>query len=292
MTSLRAKYIRDLTVRGRAPRTQRAYTGYVAELACYFKRSPEQISYEEVTNWLYHLIKERKLSASSINVAVSAVRFLYAITLGRDTEGLLRAVPHIKHATRRAEVYVRSELEAISSAPSQPRDRAFLMTVYACGLRISEARELKISEIDRPRMQLRVRKGKGAKERVLPLSKRLLKELGDYWRAQRLGYSSQNIPWLFVGETAGEPIGISTAQKLYNRAVQKSIGVRRKGGIHVLRHSFATHLIESGVELNLVQRLMGHSSLLTTSIYLHVAQSRLGEVRSPLDLIDTSHLKG
>jgi integrase/recombinase XerD len=291
MTPLRAKYIRDLTVRGRAPRTQRAYTRYVAELACYYKRSPEQISYEEVTNWLYHLIKERQLSASSINVAVNAVRFLYAITLGRDTEGLLRAVPHIKHAIRRAEVYARSELEAILSAPSQPRDGAFLMTVYACGLRISEARELKISDIDRPRMQLRVRKGKGAKERVLPLSKRLLKELGDYWRAQRLGYSSQNIAWLFVGETAGEPIGISTAQKLYNRAVQKS-GVRRKGGIHVLRHSFATHLIESGVELNLVQRLMGHSSLLTTSIYLHVTQSRLGEVRSPLDLIDTSHLKG
>ena len=94
-----------------------------------------------------------------------------------------------------------------------------------------------------------------------------------------------------MGETAGEPIGISTAQKIYNRAVQKS-GVRRKGGIHVLRHSFATHLIESGVELNLVQRLMGHSSLLTTSIYLHVTQSRLGEVRSPLDLIDTSHIKG
>ena len=291
MTPLRAKYIRDLTIRGRARRTQRAYTRYVSELACYYQRSPEQISYEEVTNWLYHLIKERQLSASSINVAVNAVRFLYAITLGRDTEGLLRAVPHIKHAIRRAEVYARSELEAILSAPSQPRDRAFLMTVYACGLRISEARELKISDIDRPRMQLRVRKGKGAKERVLPLSKRLLKELGDYWRAQRLGYSSQNIAWLFVGETAGEPIGISTAQKLYNRAVQKS-GVRRKGGIHVLRHSFATHLIESGVELNLVQRLMGHSSLLTTSIYLHVTQSRLGEVRSPLDLIDTSHLKG
>ena len=291
MTALRAKFIRDLTVRGRAARTQKAYTRYVAELARYYKRSPELITYEEVTDWLYHLIKERQLSASSINVAVNAVRFLYAITLGRDTEGLLRSVPHIKHATRRAEVYARSELEAILSAPSQPRDRAFLMTVYACGLRISEARELKISDIDRPRMQLRVRKGKGAKERVLPLSKRLLKELGDYWRAQRLGYSSQNIPWLFVGETAGEPIGISTAQKIYNRAVQKS-GVRRKGGIHVLRHSFATHLIESGVELNLVQRLMGHSSLLTTSIYLHVTQSRLGEVRSPLDLIDTSHLKG
>jgi integrase/recombinase XerD len=291
MTELRAKFIRDLTVRGRAPRTQLAYTRFVAELARYYKRSPELITYEEVTDWLYHLIKERQLSASSINVAVNAVRFLYAITLGRDTEGLTRSVPHIKYATRRAEVYARSELKAILSAPSQPRDRAFLMTVYACGLRISEAKDLKTSDIDRPRMQLRVRKGKGAKERVLPLSKRLLKELVDYWRAQRRGYTGENCPWLFLGETAGEPLSVSTARKIYNRAVQKS-GVRRKGSIHVLRHSFATHLIESGVELNLVQRLMGHSSLLTTSIYLHVTQSRLGEVRSPLDLIDTSHLKG
>jgi len=290
MTPLRTKYIRDLTVRGRAKRTQRAYTRYVAELAGYYHRSPERISYEEVTDWLYHLIKERQLSASSINVAVNAVRFLYAITLGRDTEGLTRSVPHIKHATRRAEVYARSELEAILSAPNQPRDRAFLMTVYACGLRISEARELKTSDIDRPRMQLRVRKGKGAKERVLPLSKRLLEELRNYWLAQRRGYTGEKSPWLFLGETAKEPIGISSARMIYNRAVEKS-GVRRKGGIHVLRHSFATHLIESGVELNLVQRLMGHSSLLTTALYLHVTAKRLGEVRSPLDLIDTSHIK-
>ena len=131
MTPLRAKYIRDLTVRGRAQRTQRAYTRYVSELAHYYQRSPELISYEEVTNWLYHLIKERQLSASSVNVAVNAVRFLYGITLGRNTEALTASVPHMKHPIRRAEVYARSELEAILSAPSQPRDRAFLMTVYA-----------------------------------------------------------------------------------------------------------------------------------------------------------------
>src|SRR6201987_1771814 len=178
MTKLRAKYIRDLTVRGRAPRTQLAYTRFVAELARYYKRSPELINYEEVTDWLYHLIKERQLAASSINVAVNAVRFLYAITLGRDTEGLLRSVPHIKHAIRRAEVYARSELEAILSALSQPRDRAFLMTVYACGLRISEARDLKTSDIDRARMQLRVRHGKGGRGRVVPLSNRLLEGVG------------------------------------------------------------------------------------------------------------------
>ena len=290
MTPLRAKYIRDLTVRGRAQRTQRAYTRYVSELARYFQRSPELISYEEVTNWLYHLIKERQLSASSVNVAVNAVRFLYGITLGCNTEALTASVPHMKHPIRRAEVYARSEVEAILSAPSQPRDRAFLMTVYACGLRVSEARDLKTSDIDRARMQLRVRNGKGAKGRVLPLSKRLLKELVDYWRAQRQAKAGHDSPWLFLGERAGEPVSLSGAQKIYNCAVEKS-GVRRKGGIHVLRHSFATHLIESGVELPAVQQLMGHASLKTTAIYLHVTQCRLAEVRSPLDLIDTSHLE-
>jgi integrase/recombinase XerD len=155
------------------------------------------------------LIKERQLSASSVNVAVNAVRFLYGITLARNTEALTASVPHMKHPIRRAEVYARSELEAILSAPSQPRDRAFLMTVYACGLRISEARDLKTSDIDRARMQLRVRNGKGAKGRVLPLSKRLLKELVDYWRAQRQAKAGHDSPWLFLGERAGEPVSLS-----------------------------------------------------------------------------------
>jgi integrase/recombinase XerD len=179
-------------------------------------------------------------------------------------------------------------VEAILSAPRQPRDRVFLMTVYACGLRLAEARHLKTDDIDRARMQLRVRNGKGGKERVLPLSKRLLKELGDYWRAQRQGKWGHDIPWLFLGYR-GESICTTSGQNIFYRAVKKS-GVRYKGGIHTLRHSFATHLIESGVELPVVQRLMGHASLMTTALYLHVTECRLGEVHSPLDLIDTSHL--
>jgi integrase/recombinase XerD len=115
-------------------------------------------------------VKERQLSASSVNIAVSAVRFLYAVTLGRETVDLMASVPHMKRATRRAEVYARSEIEAILTVPRQPRDRALLMTVYGCGLRISEATQLKTSDIDRARMQLRVRHGKGVKGRVLPLS--------------------------------------------------------------------------------------------------------------------------
>jgi integrase/recombinase XerD len=115
---------------------EEAYIRYVCDLARYYRRSPELISYEEVAGWLYHLIKERQLSASSVNIAVSAVRFLYAVTLGRETLDLMESVPHMKRATRRAEVYARSEVEAILTAPRQPRDRVLLMTVYGC----SEAR--------------------------------------------------------------------------------------------------------------------------------------------------------
>ena len=217
------------------------------------------------------------------------MRFLYGVTLGRDVQALLASVPRMKRNTRRAEVYARSELEAILTAPQQPRDRAFLMAVYAGGLRLSEATHLKTTDLDRPRMQWRVRQGKGGKERVLPLSGRLLAELEHYWRAQRAGKPGSDTPWLFLGEGADRPMNRSTGQNIYYRAVRNS-GVRRKGGIHILRHSFATHCIENGIELTVVQRLLGHSSLLTTARYLHVTAQRLGQVGSPLDLIDLSRV--
>jgi integrase/recombinase XerD len=147
----------------------------------------------------------------------------------------MASVPHMKRATRRAEVYARSEIEAILTAPRQPRDRALLMTVYGCGLRISEATQLKTSDIDRARMQLRVRNGKGVKGRVLPLSERLLQELENYWRAQRQGKAGHDIPWLFLGKKAGQPMARYAGQSIYYGALEKS-GVRRTGGIHLLRH--------------------------------------------------------
>ena len=289
MTALRAKYIRDLAVRGRALRTQESYTSYVADLAKFHDRSPELITYDEVVAWIHHLIRERHLAASSVNIAVNAVRFLYGVTLQRDVAALMAGIPRMKRNTRRAEVYARSEIEAILTAPAQPRDRAFLMTVYAGGLRLSEATRFQIKDVDRARMQLRVRNGKGAKERVLPLSQRLLQELEHYWRAQRKGRPGQDSLWLFLGRQAGQPMNRSTGQNIYYRAVRKS-GVRRKGGIHLLRHSFASQLIENGVDLPLVQRLLGHSSLLTTARYLHVTSARLDAAQSPLDLIDLSRL--
>src|SRR5246127_637492 len=169
MTPLRAKYIRDLVIRGRSKHTQEAYTRYVCDLARYYRRSPELISYEEVTDWVYHLIKERQLSASSVNIAVSAVRFLYVVTLGRETLDLMASIPHMKRATRRPEVYARSEVEAILTAPRQPRDRVLLMTVYGRGLRISEATTPKTTETAPGRMQWRVRDGKGGRRDNFPV---------------------------------------------------------------------------------------------------------------------------
>jgi site-specific recombinase XerD len=163
------------------------------------------------------------------------------------------------------------------------------MCVYAGGLRLSEAIQLQTRDIDRARLQLRVRQGKGAKERVLPLSQRLLKELESYWRARRAGRPGHHSPWLFLGEQPDRPINKATGQNIYYRAVKKS-GLRRKGGIHILRHSFASHCIEAGIELTVVQRLLGHSSLLTTARYLHVTAARMGQIRSPLDLIELAPL--
>lgn len=246
MTPLRAKYQRDMTVRGLAPRTQQSYTGYVADLARHYPRSPDRIAYDQVVDGIHHLIRERHLAPSSVNLAVNAVRFLYAVTLRRNVADLLAAIPRMKRNTRRAEVYAKSELEALLTAPTQPRDRAFLMTVYAAGLRLSEAVHLQTTDIDRARMQLHVRHGKSAKERVLPLSPRLLQELEHYWRAQRAHRPGHDCPWLFLGTQPNAHLHKATGQNIYYRAVKKS-GVRRKGGIHLLRHSFATQNVDGSV---------------------------------------------
>lgn len=192
----------------------------------------------------------------------------------------------MKRRTPRAEAYACVEVESILLATQQPRDRAFLMVVYACGLRLTEATALKVTDIDEPRMQLRVRNGKGGKDRVIPLSAVCYEELRAYWRAQRLGKPGDKSPWLFLGTTADSPMSRSTGQAIYYRAVKRA-KVRRKGGIHVLRHSFATHCIENDMPLPMVQQQLGHSSLITTARYLHVTALRRGPLHSALNLIET-----
>src|ERR1700741_4884034 len=280
MTPLRAKNIRDLVIHGRSKNTEEVYTRYVCDLARYYHRSPELISYEEVTGWLYYLITERQLSASSVNIAVSAVRFLYAVTLGRETLDLMASVSDMKRATRRAD----SQVEAILTPPRQPRGRPITP------LRAKYIRDLVIRGRSKNTQEAYTRYVRDLaryyRRSPVPLSERLLKELVNYWRAQRQDKAGHNCPWLFLGKKAGQPMSTYAGQNIYYSALKKS-GVHYKGGIHTLRHSFATHLMESGVELPLVQHLLGHSSLRTTALYLHVTARRLAEVHSPLDLISS-----
>lgn len=284
MSPLRAKFERELKIRGRSERTIHAYIASVKGLAEYYRESPDQIGDERIREWLLHLVTVRKLSGSSVNCAVQAVRAFQEFVLGRERAATVSGVPRGKRATTRAEVYAPAEIAALLAAAPEYRDRVFLTIVYACGLRLDEARHLQTGDVDAARGQLRVRRGKGAKERVLPLPVSLLEQLRTMWREERAGLPGHDSPWMFQGVRPGRPLSKGTAQNIYVRAVVAS-GIKRKRGIHTLRHSYATHLLEGSVEITAVQRLLGHTSLTTTARYLHVTAGRLGRIPSPLDLL-------
>lgn len=281
MTTLRAQFIRELTLRGSSPRTIESYVSYVAELARHYGRSPDQLSDEQIKAYLLTLHTERHLSASTINVAVNALRFFFRHVLQRPIAEVTRNLPHPKPSLRRPQVYSVAEVERLLTVGCRTlRQRALLATVYAAGLRLNEVCHLRIADIDSARMQIRVFEGKGRKDRYTLLSRRLLELLRDYYRQYRPSH------WLFPRKyDPHQPFCDATAQHLYNAAVARA-GLRRKGGIHSLRHSFATHLLEAGVEITVLQRLLGHNHLSTTARYLHVRTERLAQISSPLELID------
>lgn len=290
MHPLRAKFERELRIRGRSERTIHAYVACIRALTKHYNnRGPDQIGAEEIRDWLHHLRAARRLSPSSLNVAVNAVRAFHAFVLERDPAATLAGVPRCKRDTTRAEVYAISEMALLLAAAPAGRDRAFLAAVYACGLRLDEARHLQIADLDVERGQLRVRRGKGCKERVLPLPLSLLELLRAYWRAERRHRpdyfpDEKKNAWLFAGQRPGRPFSKGTAQNIYLRALRAS-GVKRKKGLHTLRHSFATHNLEGGVEITAVQGMLGHTALSTTARYLHVTAGRLERIVNPLDLL-------
>lgn len=281
MTTLRAQLIRELTLRGSSPRTIESYVSYVAALAQHYGQSPDRLCDEQIKAYLLTLHTERHLSASTINVAINALRFFYRHVLGRALDEVTRALPRPKRQLRRPRVYSVGEIERLLVVGCrQPRHRTLLATVYAAGLRLNEACHLRLTDIDSARMQIRVVQGKGRKDRYTLLSPKLLTELRTYWRLYR------PVHWLFPSpRKPQQPLCDGTAQHIYYTAVARA-GLPRKGGIHCLRHSFATHLLEAGVEITILQRLLGHSYLVTTAGYLHVRQERLAQISSPLELID------
>jgi integrase/recombinase XerD len=281
MTPLRQKLIDEIQLRGYSLHTQDSYVRSVYGLAGFYHRSPDLIGDEDIKTYLLHRLRNDHLAASSLIVMVSGLRFFYGAVLHRSTEAIENALPQMKKPVRRPQVYSIEELEQMFSWPLlSSKHRAILMTTYAAGLRVSEVCHLRLDHLLSDRGQIRVVQSKGKKDRYTLLSPRLLEELRAYWRLFRPP------TWLFPSRVYPErPLTADAVERAFNNAVEGA-GLPDRGGIHSLRHSFATHLLEAGVDLPTIQRLMGHSSISTTATYLHVRQAHLDQVRSACDLID------
>jgi site-specific recombinase XerD len=268
-----------MLLRGFAPRTQEAYCAAVGALARHYHRSPERLGTGQLQSYLLHLITEKKLAYASVNQASCAFRFLFGTVL-RQPEAHLE-IPMAKVPKRLPQILSREEVARLIEATATLRGRTLLTTTYAAGLRVSEVCALQLADIESApdRMCLKVRQGKGGEDRYTLLSPRLLEALRRYWREQRPRH------WLFPNASGSAPIDVSTAQRMYC-AARDGAGIPREGGIHSLRHAFATHLLEAGVDLPTIQRLLGHGYISTTMRYLHLARTHLTGTTSPLELLE------
>jgi len=277
VTPLRQRFIDDLRLRNYAQRTIETYVYHVTRFAKHFSRSPDQLGAEHVRDFQLHLLSQRA-SWSQFNQAVCAWRFFFATTCGQPD--LVRQVPYGKRPRTLPAVLSTADTHRRLDAFGHPPTRRLFRTIYACGLRISEAIHLRVSDIDSSRMLVHIRQGKGAKHRCVPLSTRLLQELRAYWQRYRPA------DLLFPGQT---PSGALCAGSLQRHCVKARLraGLQVRVTPHTLRHCYATHLLEAGVDLPTLQRLLGHNNLQTTSHYLHVRSDRLARQSSPYDLLTT-----
>lgn len=277
MGELRTRMERDMVLRGLAVRTQESYLAAVAGLARYAGQRPDRLTDREVQAYLLYLIQERHLAWSSCNVAAQALRFFYHTTLGRSRTRF--TIPAPKQPSKLPAIFSRAEVSRLLAAATLPKHRALLMTTYAAGLRVSEVVALHVGDLDGERHAIHVRGGKGGQDRYTLLSERLLTELRGYWREAR-----PRRPWLFPTRDGRRAMHIGTAQKIYY-TVKARAQLTKPGGIHALRHAFATHLLEAGTDLRTIQALLGHRHITTTMRYLHLAQKQVLGQRSPLDLL-------
>jgi len=275
MTPLRQRFLDDLRLRNYSPRTIEAYVAGVARFAKHFGRSPELLGTEELRAFQLHLL-DCHVSWSQFNQIVCALRFCYGVTLGRPDQ--VPCIPFGKRPRTLPAVLSPQEVAALLAAADPRRDRVLLQVAYACGLRLSELLHLQVTDIDSRRMVVHVRLGKGQKDRLVPLSHKLLDELRAYWRRCRPA------TWLFPGARRGQPLSDGGVQRLFGR-VKARAGLVKRCSMHTLRHSYATHLLESGVDLLTLKALLGHRSLETTARYLHISTQRLQGVPGLLELL-------
>ena len=276
MTELRRRMTDDMVMRRMAEATQEAYLSAVVGLARFYRRSPDQITEAEVQAYLLHLIRERKRAWSTCNIVVHGLRFFYHVTLKRERTTF--SIPAGRQPSTLPEILSREEVQRLIAATDSPKEHALVATAYATGLRVKELVHLKLTDLDAARGMIRVEQGKGAKDRYTILSPCLVEELRAYWTRARPRV------WLFPGRDGQRPLDTSSVGKGYTAAKRRA-GIPKRGGIHALRHAFATHLLEMGVDLATIQRLLGHASIQTTMRYLHVARTSLTLHGAPIELL-------
>ena len=273
MSTLRNKMLQQMQLKGYSQKTIETYFESLIGLSKYYNKSPDLLTISEIRDYIQLNLTEKKLSKSWMNQLVSALKILFCDVLKREWDPL--DIPRPRREKKLPVVLSRDEVKAIINVTQNMKHRALLILTYSSGLRLSEVKNLKIGDIDSQRMQVRVVQAKGFKDRRTVLSPIALNMLRDYWKMYH--------PRIWLFETKpGQFMADRSIQHLFKNALKKA-GIKKEIGIHSLRHSFATHLMEQGVSLPVIQQMLGHTSLKTTSVYLHVQQYSVDTIRSPLD---------
>ncbi len=280
MGKLRDRMVQDLKLTGYSPVTARVYLHWITAFTRHFTRSPTEMGEEEIRSYLLHLLDERKLSHSSYRQAYASLKFLYTTTLKRPFE--VHWIPRRRRRPRPLpNVLAGSEVRAVIRAIEDLKYQVLIMAIYGAGLRVTEACRLRVDDIDSLRMLIHVRHGKGGKDRYVMLSKRLLQTLRQYWKKHRPG------ELFFPGGTELGHLSPESVRKVLRQASAKA-GLEKHVTPHLLRHSFATHLLETGTDLAVIQALLGHRYLESTAGYTRISSRVLRRVQSPLDVLGTA----
>jgi integrase/recombinase XerD len=278
MGALRERMAVDLRLRGLSPITQRRYLRCVERFVAHHRRSPTALGEADIRAFLDHLVRAQRVSRATQRVYVAALHFLYRVTLDRPV--VVRRIPFPRDTRERLpEILSAAEVERLIGSARRPKSRAMLMTLYGAGLRVSEVCELVPADIDSQRMLTRVRQGKGNTDRYVMLSPRLLMTLRAYWRRR-----PPRGPYLFPSPRPDQPLSRMAVFRVVRRAARRA-GLRKRVNPHMLRHCFATHLLEAGMDIRVIQVLLGHRSLRTTARYVLVSRAHVGTVARPLDAL-------
>jgi integrase/recombinase XerD len=280
MTTLREKMKHEMQLRGISIGTQKKYLYEVIRLYKYYQLSPAKLSMDEVKKYLLHLIAERKLAASTYNVAVYSLRFFYDVVLRRVIHH--HDFPLAKGQKKLPDIFSTAEVTSLIKAANNMKQRAMLVLAYGAGLRASEIANLKVQDIDSDRMQIHIRNAKGGKDRYVVLSPLMLGDLRNYWHKSRKTTQS---PWLFIGQSSDQPITPASVAVAFNKA-KESAGITKNGGVHSLRHAFATHSLEAGEDLYTIKQLLGHSCIETTARYLRLTNNKMKSIKSPIEALN------